>query len=168
MRLRHNEVKKAQRVERAKVGLASAMVLTAGLMLLPACKSGMSTLSSDKGHPTLSVCSSKITNSKQGEGIKKQIRNAIDDHIGFMWDKTKDMGVTFRSAKIFFTVSLRVNESGMVEVQDVAVSCKGDLCPRFAGVLDKMGRVTLEGIQLPAPKEACEWKANVILTLLGS
>jgi hypothetical protein len=167
MRLRRSKIK-AQRAERAKVGLAGAMVLTAGLMLLPACKSGMSTLSSDKGPATLPLCSSEITNGKKGEGIKKQIRDAIDNHIQFMWDKTKSIGVVFRSAKLFFTLSLRVNESGMVEVQDVAVSCKGELCPRFAGVLDKMGNVTLDGIQLPDPQKPCGWKVNVTLKLLGS
>ncbi len=167
MRLRHNKIK-AQRAERAKVGLAGAMVLTAGLMLLPACKSGMSTLSSDKGPHRLIACPSEITNSNQGEGIKKQIKDAVDNHIQFMWDKTKNVGVIFRSAKVSFTVLLRVNESGTVEVQDVDVSCKGELCSRFAGVLDKIGNVTLDGIRLPVSNKACEWKVNVTLKLLGS
>jgi len=163
MRQRHKE--KAQRTERAKVGLAGAVVLTAGLMLLPSCKSGMSTL---KGSHTLPMCSNEITKSKQEEEIKKQIRAAVDNHIQFMWDKTKNIGVIFRSAKVSFTVLLHVNESGTIEVQDVAVSCKGDLCPRFAGVLDKIGNVTLEGIQLPDPQKPCGWKVNVTLKLLGS
>lgn len=169
MRLRHNEMKKAQRAERngRKAGLASAMVLTAGLMLFPACKSGMSALSSDRNLPASPVCSSKVIHSKEGEKIKKQVRDAIDDHIQFMWNKTKSLGVVFRSAKLSFTVSLRVNGSGVVEVQDVSASCEGDLCERFTKVLE-MGDVALDGVKVPAPGKACGWDVGVALKLLGS
>lgn len=166
MRLRHNEMK-AQRAERSgrKAGLASAMVLTAGLML-PACKSGMSALNTGNGS-ALPVCPGEVTKSEEGERIRKEVRKAIDDHIQFMWDRTESVGVLFRSAKLSFTVSLRVNESGAVEVQDVSAGCEGDLCARFAKVLE-MGKVALDGVKLPAPGKACGWDVQVALKLIGS